>query len=100
MLGQFEAYTTLGSLRAAYTGEPPPAPAHTPPSGRPATFVSTMTGVLDIAKGLAHASIPTRGPKYWQKVTDQDLLLPQSLDPLAALGCVIITGLLAAAVFK
>lgn len=107
MIGQFEAHTTLDRLRSAYTGEPAAwAPyarvgLHTaPPGAPPATFVSTITGVLDVAKGLAQASIPTRGPMYWQKVTDQDLLLPPSMDPLAALGCVIIAGLLAAAVFK
>lgn len=100
MIGQFEAHTTLDRLRSAYTGEPAAWAPYAPPGAPPATFVSTITGVLDVAKGLAQASIPTRGPMYWQKVTDQDLLLPPSMDPLAALGCVIIAGLLAAAVFK
>lgn len=98
---QFEpATTTLTALNQAFQNEyPGRSPGRAPPP-RELSFVSTITGVQDVVKGLAKASIPTRGPRYWQKVTDQDLLLPQDADVWSTLGCIVIMLLLVLAVFK
>lgn len=92
--------TTLSGLRGAYLQAPALTRPWAPPAPRPLTFVSTITSILDIAKGLARTSVPTRGRRYWQQVTDTDLLMPPDLDAPAALGCVVIVALLALAVFK
>lgn len=92
--------TTLRRLEADATGRPDITQGWVAPAPPPFTFVSTITSVLDVVKGLARTSVPANGPRYWQKVNDVDLLLPQHLDAPAALGCVFIAALVCLAVFK
>lgn len=70
------------------------------PPRKELSFLATISGVQDMVKGLARASIPTRGPRYWQKVTDQELLVPPGADNLTTVGCIVIIVLLVLAVFK
>lgn len=92
--------STLRRLQADMTGRPAITQEWAAAATPSLTFVSTITSVLDVVKGLARTSVPTSGPRYWQKVNDVDLLLPRHLDAPAALGCVFIAALVCLAVFK
>ena len=91
--------TTLRNLQASANNT---APVYEPPKMRATepNMVSTITGIQDMVGGLAKASIPTSGTRYWQKVVDQDVLIPRHLNTAAACGCIFIVLLLAIAVFK
>lgn len=97
-----EHFTTLAQLQQSLTepGEKiPPRPLQPrAPDVRP-TLVSTVTGVNDLLRGVARATVPSPAGKYWA-LSARDVWLPPKLDFFANLGCILITLLLVASVFR
>ena len=101
MVPQFEpGVCTLKSLNQAAQNLEPDEEQAEVTQRKELSFLATISGVQDMVQGLAKASIPTRGPRYWQKVTDQELLVPPGADNIATVGCIVIVVLLVLAVFK
>lgn len=63
------------------------------------TLVSTISGINDLMRGLARATIPSRKDRYWS-LTARDVWLPPKLDLWGNLGCILISLLMIAAVFR
>ena len=63
------------------------------------TLVSTISSINDLMRGVARATIPTRNDRYWT-LTARDMWLPPKLDLWGNLGCIFITLLMVAAVFR
>ena len=97
-------YTSLMQLRNALQnpgeqpGLTPAVQGLTPPREQP-TLVSTVTSIQDLMRGVARATVPNPSGRYWA-LSARDIWLPPKLDTLGSLGCLLITGLMFAAVFR